>query len=109
MGLFLSCGMWTVACVIWRIVRGRMGASGNGGPMGWLVVTTAAITGAIIGYLFLPFAKILIPAGAVAGETYSKWHIMTFGTPAAFPILLIPGVLHIALIGRHMSDSNRAF
>src|SRR5713226_8760804 len=78
MGLFLYCGMWTGACVIRRIVRGRMGASGNGGPMGWLVVTTAAITGAIIGYLFLPFAKILIPAGAVAGETYSKWHIMTF-------------------------------
>jgi len=107
MGLFLYCGMWTGACVIRRIVRGRMGASGNGGPMGWLVVTTAAITGAIIGYLFLPFAKILIPAGAVAGETYSKWHIMTFGTPAAVLIMLIAGVLHIGLMGRQMSDSHR--
>ena len=107
MGLFPYLGMWTGACLIRRIVRGRMGALRNGGPAGWLVVTTAALTGAISGYLFLPFSKILIPAGAVAGQTYSKCQVMTFGAPAAVLIMLIAGVLHIGLMGRQMSDARR--
>ena len=106
-GFFLYFSMWTGACVIRRFVRGRMGASGNGGPVGWLVVTTAAFAGLMMGYLFVPFSKILIPASAAAGETFSKWHIMTFGTPASVLIMLIAGVLHIGLMGRGMSDAHR--
>src|SRR5713101_1319730 len=106
-GFFLYFSMWTGACVIRRFVRGRMGASGNGGPVGWLVVTTAAFAGLMMGYLFVPFSKILIPASAAAGETFSKWHIMTFGTPASVLIMLLAGVLHIGLMGRGMIDAHR--
>jgi hypothetical protein len=61
----------------------------------------------MIGYLFVPFAYILIPGGAAGGAAYSKWHIMTLGTPAAIGIMLLAGVIHIGLMGRGMSDAHR--
>src|SRR6266478_1935501 len=81
--------------------------TGNGGPVTGLVMLTAAATGAMIGYLFVPYAYILIPGGAAGGAAYSKWHIMTLGTPAAIGIMLLAGVIHIGLMGRGMSDAHR--
>ena len=107
MGFVLYFGMWAGACVVRRMVRGKMGASGNGGPVGWLVVTTAAFTGLMLGYLFVPFSRILIPEGAAAGVTFTKWHIMAFGTPVSVVMMLLAGVLHIGLMGRGMSDAHR--
>jgi len=106
LGIFLYFGMWAGSCLVRRVVRGKMEASGDGRPGTWLVLSSAALTGAVIGYLFVPFGSILIPGNA-AGVTYSKWHIMTFGTPASLGIMMIAGVLHIGLMGRGMSDAHR--
>jgi len=76
-------------------------------PAEWLVLTTAALSGAIVGYLFLPFARVLIPHSAAPGVVYSKWHVMTFGVPVEILIMLLCGVLHIGLMGRGFSDAHR--
>ena len=106
-GIFLYFGMWTGACLVRTMVRSKKRLTGNGGPVTGLVMLTAAATGAMIGYLFVPFAYILIPGGAAGGAAYSKWHIMTLGTPAAIGIMLLAGVIHIGLMGRGMSDAHR--
>jgi hypothetical protein len=74
-----------------------------------LVLTTALITGFVIGYLFLPFAKILIrPESTAAPQTtYSVWHVLTFGPPLFVAIMLIAAILHIGLMGHGMGDAHR--
>jgi hypothetical protein len=76
-------------------------------PVSGLVMLTAAGTGALIGYLFVPFSLLLIPPGAAAGNAYGNWRIMTFATPVSILIMLIAGVIHIGLMGRGMSDAHR--
>lgn len=107
LGIALYFGQWSGAFIIRQIVRNRIGLGKNGGPKAWVVLSTAAITGAIIGYLFIPFSYVLIPGGTSAGTTYNKWHIMTFGVPITVCMMLLAGVLHIGLMGRGMSDSHR--
>lgn len=106
-GIVPYLGMWTGACLMRRLVRSKKRQTGNGGPVSGLVLSTAGLTGILIGFLFIPFAHILIKAPIANGVPYSNWHIMTFGTPVAILIMLIAGVAHIGLMGRGMSDAHR--
>ncbi len=105
LGIALYFGLWTGALLVRSIVRALIKSAGNGGPKGWTLLATAAVTGAISGYLFVPFARVLIHGEA--GTAFSNWHVMTFGTPIAILIMLIAGVLHIGLMGRGMTDAHR--
>ena len=107
LGIALYFGLWAGAIAVRSIVRAHFKTTGNGGPKVWILLATAAVTGAIGGYLFIPFARMLIPEGAPPGTAYSKWHVMTFGTPVALVMMLLTGVLHIGLMGRGMSDAHR--
>ena len=108
MGFGLYFSMWTGACLVRRIVHYKNRTSGNG-PVSGLVMSTAALTGLLIGYLFVPFGRLLIPPpGTLPNQlTYGNWHIMTYGTPVTLVIMLIAGVIHIGLMGRGMSDAHR--
>ena len=79
LGIALYFGLWAGALAVRSIVRASVKSTGNGGPKVWLLLATATVTGAISGYLFVPFARVLIPAGHGAGITFTKWHVMTFG------------------------------
>jgi len=105
LGIALYFGLWTGALLVRSIVRALIKSAGNGGPKGWTLLATAAVTGAISGYLFVPFARVLIHGQA--GIAFSNWHVMTFGTPVAIGMMLIAGVLHIGLMGRGMTDAHR--
>jgi predicted acylesterase/phospholipase RssA len=106
MGIILYFGMWAVACVMREIKRFRRRHVADGGPSSWQVLATAAVTGAIIGYLFVPFAHILI-RDLDKGIPYTNWHVMTFGPPAAILIMLLAGVVHIGLMGSGMTEAYR--
>jgi hypothetical protein len=107
LGIALYFGLWAGALAVRSIVRASIKSTGNGGPNPWLLLATAAVTGAIVGYLFVPFARVLIPVNGPPGLAFSKWHVMTFGTPVAILMMLIAGVLHIGLMGRGMTDEHR--
>jgi len=106
MGIILYLGMWAVACLMREIKRFSRRHVADGGPSSWLVLATAAVTGAIIGYLFVPFAHILI-RDLDKGIPYTNWHVMTFGPPAAILIMLLAGVVHIGLMGSGMTEAYR--
>lgn len=105
-GLVLYFGLWAGAFLIRNLVRARRGMSGAAAPSARLVLTTAAVTGALAGYLLVPFGKYLTPPPPPAGD-YFNWHIFAFGTPAFVLIMLFAGTLHIGLMGRGMSDAHR--
>jgi predicted acylesterase/phospholipase RssA len=107
MGMYL--GMWLGAFVVRWVAVAKKGRQGHAGPNATLVLTTAAITGFIIGYLFIPFARILIRPGTPSAPetTYSLWHVLTLGTPLFVGIMLLAAVLHIGLMGHGMGDSHR--
>ena len=113
LGFFFYFGLWAFALSIregthWLNRARQAGTSApQRGPRTWHVLWTAAVAGAIAGYLFLPSARILIPEGKELGVTASKWQILTFGTPALVGVMLLAGVLHIGLMGRGMSDAHR--
>ena len=107
LGIALYFGLWSGALAVRSLVRALTKSTGNGGPNVWLFLGMAFLTGLISGYLFVPFARILIPAENPTGITFSKWHLMTFGTPVAIAMMLISGVLHIGLMGRGMTDAHR--
>lgn len=107
MGIGLYFSMWTGACLVRRIVHFKKKRHRSSAPVSGLVMLTAAGTGALIGYLFVPFSLLLIPPGAAAGIAFGNWRIMTFATPVAILIMLIAGVIHIGLMGRGMSDAHR--
>jgi predicted acylesterase/phospholipase RssA len=107
LGIALYFGPWAGALAVRSMVRATIKVTGNGGPKVWLLLATAAVTGAISGYLLVPFARVLLPAGDGAGMAFTKWHVMTFGTPIAIAMILIAGVLHIGLMGRSMTDAHR--
>jgi predicted acylesterase/phospholipase RssA len=106
LGLTLYFGLWAGAFLIRGIVRAERGMSTSAGPSASLVMITAAITGALVSYLFLPFGRFLIPP-APPLDDYFNWHIFAFGTPAFVLIMLLAGTLHIGLMGRGMSDGHR--
>jgi predicted acylesterase/phospholipase RssA len=107
MGIGLYFSMWTGACLVRRIVHFKKRRGEHSGPVSGLVMVTAAVTGILIGYLFVPFGHLLIPPDTSQQLTYSNWHNMTFGTPVAILIMLIAGIIHIGLMGRGMSDAHR--
>jgi len=107
LGIASYFGLWAGALAVRSIVRATIKVTGNGGPKVWVLLATAAVTGAIGGYLFVPFARVLIPAGEGAGMAFTKWHTMTFGTPVTIGMMLLAGVLHIGLMGRGMTDAHR--
>lgn len=101
-------GMWMIACLVrygFRLAVGHK--EKDDGPSIRLVLLTAAGTGALIGYLFVPYAYILIGDLASGGAPHSNWHVMTFGAPAAILMMLLAGVIHIGLMGRSMIDAHR--
>ncbi|HMD16104.1 MAG TPA: patatin-like phospholipase family protein [Terriglobales bacterium] len=107
LGIALYFGLWAGALAVRSIVRAAIKSTGNGGPKPWLLLATAAVTGLIVGYCFVPFARVLIPVGGAPGSAFTKWHVMTFGTPVAIGMMLLAGVLHIGLMGRGMTDEHR--
>lgn len=107
LGFVLYFGMWVIACLVRVGFRLAVGHSENDGPATRWVLLTAAGTGALIGYLFIPYAHILIRDLSSGGAPNSNWHVMTFGAPAAIGIMLLAGVIHIGLMGRSMIDAHR--
>ncbi len=103
-GLYFS--LWTGACLIRRIVHYKK-KRGSNGPISKLVMFTAALTGILVGYLFVPFSYLLIPPPGSHDLTYNNWHIMTYGPPVTILMMLLAGVIHIGLMGRGMSDAHR--
>jgi len=103
LGIALYFGLWTGALAVRKVITG----SENGGPKPWLILATAAVTGTIAGYFFVPFAKVLIRSFTPEVIPFGNWHLMTFGTPIAMAMMLLAGVLHIGLMGRGMSDAHR--
>ncbi len=105
-GVVIYLSQWTGAFLMLRIVRRRIGMGRSNVPQAPLVLTAAALTGVIVGYLFLPFARVLIPLPPQQ-VVYTKWHVMTFGVPIEIIIMLLAGVLHIGLMGRGFQDAHR--
>jgi hypothetical protein len=103
-GLIVYFGIWLLALLLRWTAGGRRGIKGDTGPAPWLVLTTASITGWIVGYLFLPYCTFL---RRPASDDYFNWHIFAFGTPVFVLIMLLAGTLHIGLMGRGMSDAHR--
>jgi heme/copper-type cytochrome/quinol oxidase subunit 2 len=106
LGMILYLGLWASAFLMRRMVRAKRGISGTSGPSAGLVLTTAAVTGALVGYFFIPFGKFLTPPPPPLDD-YFNWHIFAFGTPCFVLIMLLAGSLHIGLMGRGMSDGHR--
>ena len=108
LGVALYFGLWAGALAVRSIVRASIKTTGNGGPKVWLLLATAAVTGAVCGYLFVPFARVLLPLLELPGtNVVSNWYMMTFGTPVTIGMMLLAGVLHIGLMGRGMTDEHR--
>jgi len=107
LGMAVYFALWTGAFVIRQAVRSKNKLDGKVRPTAGLVLITSAVTGAIVGYVFIPYARILIPPGAEAGVTYNLWHIFTFGAPAFVGMMLAAGAVHVGLMGTGMSDSHR--
>lgn len=102
-GPILACvlylGLWTIALAVRTLASYKTASLSSIA----LILATAAVSGLITGFLFIPFAKILL----VGDGTFKIWHAMTFGAPLMIGIMLIAGVLHIGLIGRGMPDAQR--
>ena len=105
-GMSLYLGLWTGALLIRSVIRAKRGISGPSNPSVRLVLISAAVTGALVGYTFLLFGKLLI-APPPPLDDYFNWRVFGFGTPAFVLIMLVAGALHIGLMGRGMSDSHR--
>ena len=97
LGSILYFGQWMCALLF----RGKTTAHDS--PKAWVILVSAAVAGGITGYLFIEFARILVPAGT----TFNVWHGMTFGVPLMVGMMLIAGVLHIGLMGTQMIDKHR--
>ena len=107
LGVVFYGGLWALALFVRWIAGTRRGTAVPARPAVWLVLVSAAATGALLGYLLLPYAKILIPPASGPGATYDLWRVFTFGTAGFVGIMLLTGVLHIGLMGRSMLDAHR--
>jgi len=106
LAMSLYFGLWMMALLLRWIAGVTRGFSGSTGPAPWLVLTTAAITGWIVGYLFVPYCMLLKAPPGPPDPTFN-WYIFAVGTPAFVGIMLLAGVVHIGLMGRGMSDGHR--
>jgi hypothetical protein len=110
LGAIVYSAPWGAALLLRSIIfKKKKGTSANG-PSSWVIFSTAAVTGAVVGYLFLPLSLLLMKAIPWHGEPtalYLNRRVLAFGTPAFALIMLTAGILHIGLMGREMRDSNR--
>lgn len=68
----------------------------------WLLVT-AAFSGYITGYLFIPFAELL----RTDAKSLNLLRALSLEAPLMVGIMLLTGALHIGLAGRSMQDAHR--
>lgn len=112
LGSILYTLQWASALVVrgykrWRIARSGQPTPQNG-PKSWELLPGAMFSGAIVGFLFLPFGHLLHHGGLpIQSQQHSLWFVLTFGPPAMVGLMLVTGVLHIGLLGRAMSDDRR--
>jgi Patatin-like phospholipase len=104
LGCILYSALWAVALPVRGIVHTPLATRVDGSPKAWVILASAPFAGFITGFLFIPLARILAPAGS---QFFDVWQTMTIGTPSMVGIMLIMGVLHIGLMGRGMVDSSR--
>jgi len=106
LGMVLYGGPWAAALLVRTFfVRTKANLISSG----W-VLLTAAVTGALVSYLFYPLSRILLTTtpGATADLIVaSNRQVLTFGTPAFVLIMLMAGVLHVGLLGRELTDGER--
>ncbi len=110
LGVALYGGLWAAALIVRTVFLGERQVTGTESPNGWLLFGTAAVSGALTSFLFLPYSRILIVTRSTSGDEWiaaTNWHVLTFGTPAFILIMLAAGALHIGLMGRQMSDAHR--
>jgi predicted acylesterase/phospholipase RssA len=109
LGTCLYAGPWALALAVRTLVWTKHGKRSVAGPTVWTILITAAVTGTLISFLFLPYSRVLFSTHEVPGEPriFTNWHVLTFGTPVFLGIMLLAGVLHIGLMGRQMSDAHR--
>jgi hypothetical protein len=101
---------WGAALLLRFVISRKKRQASANGPSAWLMFATAAVTGAVVGYLFLPMSLLLMNQIPWHGETttlYLNRRVLAFGTPAFAIIMLAAGVLHIGLMGREMRDGSR--
>ena len=107
LGIAFYFSMWVGAFLVRWIVQAKKGTCEQVGPARWLVLLTALVTGALAGYLFVPYANVLGAPESPGALRFDLWHIFTFGTPALVGMMLLAGVVHIGLMGRGMADAHR--
>ncbi len=110
LGVCLYAGLWAAALIVRTVFLRERQVAGTESPNGWLLLSTAAVAGAIASFLFLPYSRILIVTRLTSGNELraaTNWHVLTFGTPAFILIMLLAGALHIGLMGRQMGDAHR--
>lgn len=100
LGLMLYVWLWAFA-LLFRSIRKPATDVMNRANF-WLL-GTATFSGLLTGFLFIPFARILVPLG----KGFDPWRAMTFGVPLMVGMMLITGVLHIGLMGNRMPDTHR--
>jgi hypothetical protein len=110
LGVCLYGGLWAAALIVRTVFLRERQVAGTESPNGWLLLSTAAVAGAMASFLFLPYSRILIVTRLTSGHELraaTNWHVLTFGTPAFIVIMLLAGALHIGLMGRQMGDAHR--
>jgi hypothetical protein len=92
---------------LWKIARDGRPAPRTG-PRTWELLPSAMFSGAITGFLFLPFDYLLHQHGLpIEAQQHSLYFVLTFGPPAMIGMMLVTGILHIGLLGRAMADDRR--
>jgi len=104
LAMILYFGLWSMALLFRWIAGGARGFGGYTGPAAWLVLATAAITGWMVGYLFLPYCRLL---SRPTPDSTFNWYVFAVGAPVFVGIMLLAGVVHVGLMGRGMSDGHR--
>ena len=112
LGLILYTLQWASALVVrayklWQLNRAG-GPAPPTGPKAWELLPSAMFSGAVVGFLFLPFGYLLHRGGIpIPDQQHSLWFVLTFGPPAMIGMMLVTGILHIGLLGRALTDDRR--
>ena len=112
LGLILYTLQWASALVVRAYKLRKITRDGRPaprtGPKTWELLPCAMFSGAMTGFLFLPFGHLLHHGGLpIQDQQHSLWFVLTFGPPALIGMMLVAGILHIGLLGRAMSDDRR--
>jgi len=112
LGLILYTLQWASALLVRAYKRWSMARKGRSTPRTdpkvWELLPCAMFSGAITGFLFLPFGHLLHHGGfPLQDQQHSLWFVLTFGPPAIVGMILVTGILHIGLLGRAMTDDRR--